>query len=507
MTTSDIAPATACTLALQPRDFGIGLLFWTIRDAVIVLDAVSGRIVLWSPAAEGMFGAPAAAAIGRPIESVVAEGLTSRDLIDHTSRAESGNGPVEATALRTNGTRLAVELTVSPVTATRVPGQFVLAIVRDVTVRKRSDEERVELARREAAQAADERFRVLFNGVADAILVADKERRYLDANPAALRLLGYTRTQLLRLRVEDIVASEVSWTGAEFAQMIAEGEWRGELNVRHRNGTLIPVEARVSVVSLPTGPVYLSTLRDVSERKELDRAQGEFLAAVSHDLKNPLTTIRAQAQLLRRRARRKTLTDTDQLVADLDVILSSTTRLASQLDELQDVARLRAGYALELTHEPTDLVALVQEAATAAQATTGHHRIRIAVPETALVGEWDALRLRRVLDNLLANAIKYSPGGGRIDLGVRREERAGAEWAVLTVQDEGVGIPAADVPHVFERFRRGSNVARQIAGTGIGLSGARQIVEQHGGTIDVESEEGRGSIFTVALPLARPDKV
>ena len=113
--------------------------------------------------------------------------------------------------------------------------------------------------------------------------------------------------------------------------------------------------------------------------------------------------------------------------------------------------------------------------------------------------------MRRVLDNLLANAIKYSPGGGRIDVALRREARADGAWAVLTVRDEGVGIPAADVAHVFERFRRGSNVTRQFAGTGIGLSGARRIVEQHGGTIEVVSEEGKGSTFTIALPLASPD--
>src|SRR5262249_8060777 len=149
--------------------------------------------------------------------------------------------------------------------------------------------------------------------------------------------------ELLRMRVDDVVAAEPTWAATEFTRMIDEGEWRGELDLRTRDGTLIPVEARATVVALPPGPVYISTLPAVSQRKELDRAQGEFLAAVSHDLKNPLTTIRAQAQLLRRRAGRNTLPEPAQLVADLDVILASATRLASQLDELQDVARLRAG--------------------------------------------------------------------------------------------------------------------------------------------------------------------
>jgi PAS domain S-box-containing protein len=512
MTTDGVAPPATCSPALHPHDFGIGILFWTIRDAVIVVDAATGGIAIWSPAAERLFGYAAAEAIGQPIELMVPGALASGDSAGLASSIETGHGPlaesnapIELPAMRRGGSPLAVELTLSPVTSARVPGAFLLAIVRDVTERRRLETERLESARHEAARSADKRFRVLFNGVADAILVADADRRYLDANPAALRLLGYTRDGLLRLRVDDVVAAaEPAWAATEFTRMIDEGEWRGELNVRTRDGALIPVEARATVVSLPTGPVYLSTLRDVSERKELDRAQGEFLAAVSHDLKNPLTTIRAQSQLLRRRARRNALPDADQLVADLDVTLSSATRLSSQLDELQDVARLRAGSALELAYEPTDLVALVEEAVTAAQATSGHHGITVQTPERALVGDWDALRLRRVLDNILANAIKYSPGGRRIAIVLRQEERADGLWAVLTVQDEGVGIPDADVPHVFERFRRGSNVARQIAGTGIGLSGARQIVEQHGGTIGVESEEGRGSVFTIALPLTPP---
>jgi signal transduction histidine kinase len=123
--------------------------------------------------------------------------------------------------------------------------------------------------------------------------------------------------------------------------------------------------------------------------------------------------------------------------------------------------------------------------------------------------------LERVLGNLLSNAIKYSPDGGEIAVTVEVEGRKGGgtegggdgegEWAVLTVRDEGVGIPAGEVPKLFERFFRASNVAGRIAGTGVGLAGARQIVAQHGGTIAVASEEGRGSAFTVRLPLTAGD--
>ena len=112
------------------------------------------------------------------------------------------------------------------------------------------------------------------------------------------------------------------------------------------------------------------------------------------------------------------------------------------------------------------------------------------------------MRLGRVLDNLLGNAIKYSPRGGAIEIAVRLDGPEDAQEAVLSVSDRGEGIPMADLPLVFERFHRGRNVAGSIPGTGIGLAGVRSIVEQHGGTISATSQVGMGSIFTVRLPLA-----
>jgi signal transduction histidine kinase len=178
--------------------------------------------------------------------------------------------------------------------------------------------------------------------------------------------------------------------------------------------------------------------------------------------------------------------------------------MAAQIGELLDAGRLRAGQPLELDRRPTDLVALVHRVAAQLQQTTMQHTIDVQAVVPDLVGEWDALRLERVLGNLLGNAIKYSPEDSNMKVEIDVQEKDGQAWACVVVRDRGVGIPAADLPHIFERYHRGANVTGRFSGEGLGLAGARQIVEQHGGRIRVESEEGQGSTFIVQLPLQRP---
>jgi signal transduction histidine kinase len=174
--------------------------------------------------------------------------------------------------------------------------------------------------------------------------------------------------------------------------------------------------------------------------------------------------------------------------------------MTRMLDELLDMTRLEAGWPVELRCEPMDLVALAAQMVAERQARPDGQRLRFESAETRLVGVWDARRLERVLGNLLDNALKFSSDGVVVEVAQAVEPRLGM-CALIHVRDQGVGIPAADLPRLFERFFRGSNVVGRIAGTGIGLAGARQIVEQHGGTLTVVSAEGVGSTFTVALPL------
>jgi PAS domain S-box-containing protein len=339
-----------------------------------------------------------------------------------------------------------------------------------------------------AAQAAEARFRTLFQSVPDAILVADASARLLDANPAAVALLGRTHEELRTLSVPDIVAAERAWTEAEFGRFVQDGLWRNELDLRRGDGTLVPVEAQASAVALPDGTIYLSVLRDISGRRLLEQQRQDFIAMVAHDLKNPLTTMKGYAQLLQRRA-----AYSERNVA---TIVSQANRLERLIDDLRDVARIDAGH-LSLDRAPVDLAALVRANVEESRALSEAHTIDFEAPDESVIGAWDAGRLAQVIENLLSNAVKYSPDGGAIRVRITADE----DEARLAVMDEGIGIPPEALARVFERFYRSdAGVAANRKGLGLGLYISKALVEAHGGTIAVEPLSPTGSAFSVTLP-------
>jgi signal transduction histidine kinase len=247
----------------------------------------------------------------------------------------------------------------------------------------------------------------------------------------------------------------------------------------------------------------VSVFQDITPIRELDQQKDEFLATVSHDLQQPLAVIKGRAQLLRRRLARGESPDPARITDGLATIEATVGDMAGQVAELLDATRLHMGRPLELEYASTDLVSFLRQVVADWAGTSPHHEIVLLTELTTLHVVVDAARLRRVIANLLSNAIKYSPGGGRVRLGLEREgpPRLDRECALISVSDRGVGIPAADVPHIFERYYRAGNAARAAGGTGLGLAGARQIVVQHCGTISVTSTEGEGSTFLVRLPI------
>jgi signal transduction histidine kinase len=234
------------------------------------------------------------------------------------------------------------------------------------------------------------------------------------------------------------------------------------------------------------------------EAQEAAHLREKVLSVVTHDLRSPLQTILLTGELIRRTV--------DQQGGSFDWLTRSVRRIEKAANsmnalvaEMLDVACLQAGQRLMLDLRPTDLLTLVRQVVEDMGDMAA--RIKVETAGSDLVGLWDPPRIERVVGNLLGNAIKFSPGTRDISLRISRRGCPGGECAILDVQDRGLGIPPGDLPHVFDWFRRGQNVIGRIPGTGVGLASARQIVEQHGGTIDVTSEIGVGTIFSVSLPL------
>ncbi|HEU5315138.1 MAG TPA: sensor histidine kinase [Chloroflexota bacterium] len=232
------------------------------------------------------------------------------------------------------------------------------------------------------------------------------------------------------------------------------------------------------------------------------RLREEFLSIAAHELKTPLTSVRGAAQLTLRRLDREGSADPERWRTSLELIDSQSAKLATLVERLLDVSRLRAGK-LALEHFPTDLAQLLREVAERAQGTTRLHVVVVHAPE-ALRVDVDPLRIEQVITNLLDNAIKYSPEGGAIEVTLAALPQSGIAGRVrLTVRDHGTGIPAEHAERVFDRFFQ-AHTGRHLSGMGLGLYISREIVELHGGTIAVHAPPGGGTEIEIILPRAIP---
>ena len=226
------------------------------------------------------------------------------------------------------------------------------------------------------------------------------------------------------------------------------------------------------------------------------RARDDLLAVAAHELKTPLTAVIGYTQTLQMRAPREgRLIRREQDM--LRLIAAQAKRLHTLIDSVLDLARLRNGQT-QIVRQVVDLAALARQVVARAQLMATRHQVEFRGPDTPIVIVGDSVRLEQVLQNLLDNAVKYSPESGVITVCVEQRNTE----AILRVSDQGIGIPEQARAQLFERFYRASNLdARRMQGTGIGLSIVTEIVALHGGVVEVDSVEGQGSTFTVRLPL------
>ncbi|GLV59699.1 hypothetical protein KDH_65250 [Dictyobacter sp. S3.2.2.5] len=247
-------------------------------------------------------------------------------------------------------------------------------------------------------------------------------------------------------------------------------------------------------------PVTMVAQQDGSTMKEAEKLKDEFISIVAHELRNPLAVLQGFVELFQRQmGRQHPPMLTEEQSESLQHIDQATRRLVTLTNDMLDVTRLQAGR-LELVEEVTDLISLVKRVTQRHQPIAPDHQLIITAQDPFLIVSIDVVRTEQVFTNLLTNAIKYSPGGGPIQITL--EKQAESRQVLVKIKDQGIGIPACQQAQIFGRFVRATNAqAHGICGTGLGLYLCRELIERQGGNIWFQSQEGEGTTFFVALPL------
>jgi len=518
-------------------------------DAILTVDR-EGLILFANSRTEQLFGYPREELLGQTIEILLPEQL--REIHRH-HRQEYYRAPrtrpmgigLELWARRKDGTEFPVEISLSPLDTEH--GLLVSAAVRDITPRKRLEEglRFLSEASRLLASAIDRdtvlqvTARLPVPRLADCCIVD-----VLGGDGRLQRVAISHKDSDLEARLQEALGEYAAEPGSDHPVWRVLRTGRACLSSRPDEAGLGGSSSQLRLLEALAARSYLCaplvagdrvlgtilllssepgryTEEELALGEELGRRAGvaldnarlyqelqaaiktrnDFLAMITHDLKTPLATAGTYLQALRLRLATGGRGEDPGIEAILGNMERTIHQLADQVQELLDIARLQSGQELELARRPVSLAEIALQAVEDFRKTARGHQLRLKIDQPEPIGMWDAARLQRVVANLLSNAIKYSPEGRDVEVSVRLEGDANSGVGVLTVRDHGIGIPAAELRRVFDRFYRASNAKGSSGGTGMGLASAKQIVEQHGGTIEVDSREGSGSTFTVRLPL------
>lgn len=348
----------------------------------------------------------------------------------------------------------------------------------------------------EQVQAVQRRYLELFQDSIDPILITDFSGAILEANRQAEITTGFERLELHGKNIGDLHAIDFDQLGENFSLLNDKETISYETELQTRQGVQIPVEVYVRVASFEGETNIQWIIRDISERKNLERLRNDLISMIYHDLRSPLGNIVSSLDVFS-----AMLPDeSDPAFRSLiDIALRSTERIQRLTDSLLDMNRLESGHPIINSFAVSPLL-LARDAFEAVSpiAENKQQKITISIPVDIPPIMVDADMIRRVLINLLENAVKYSPPGGEIELGARVELPSVFIW----VRDSGPGISPEDQARIFEKYTRLER-DNAIKGFGLGLAYCRLAVEGHGGRIWVESEVGKGARFCLTLPMAR----
>ena len=472
-------------------------------DAIISKELHGGTITSWNAGAARLFGYSAEEALGRPITMLIPEERRHEEQAI-LARIRDGGAvrPYETVRRRKDGSLLDVSLSVSPIIdeAGRIVGASKIA--RDITARKRAEED-------------VRRSREALNGLVDrapfGIYIVDGDLKIIQMNARSQTgafygvrpIIGRDLDEVMRIVWPQPVAAEI--VGA-FRRTLETGEpyrSRDFMSRRADSNNVESYEWELHRITLPDGrPGVVSYYFDSTRLRkaeqalrEADRRKDEFLATLAHELRNPLAPIRNGLQILRLTGR-----DPSAISPVQEMLERQVDHLVRLVDDLMEVARVTRGR-IELRKEPVDIAAVLRNAVETSRPLieAARHNLTVDVPADTVTVMADPVRLTQIVANLLNNAAKYTAEGGRISVSARR----GDGQVVVSVRDNGIGIPVEVLPRVFDLFAQADRTyQRAQGGLGIGLTLVRTLVELHGGTVTAKSEGlGRGSEFIVQLPL------
>ncbi len=320
--------------------------------------------------------------------------------------------------------------------------------------------------------------------IEEGVLVVDQEGRLILVNRMARAIFGIEQADVTGKRFRDVIDNEdlVEFMSSEEAQTSPR---RFELNLadgRVLNAQLTPIPELGTAI----------TMQDITHLKELDRIKSDFVSTVSHDLRSPLTAILGYVELIDRVG-----PVNDQQKEFIHRIQVSVNNITALINDLLDLGRIEAGF--DARNEIVPLTALINYTAESMhnRLTEKSQTLKLNVAEDLPQVLGHPVRLRQMLSNLLGNAIKYTQENGEIQIRALSE----GGQLILQVSDNGPGIPITDQAYIFDKFYRGSNILTDTPGTGLGLAIVKSIVENHQGRIWVESQPGKGSTFTIVLPV------